>query len=259
MEQRYIEKIIYYYDSNPYALSSKDMSKSCPFHNALNGLAVLYQRDGSVFDLSNGSLEGIISIAANLELDYRDIISWKDLKLQLDELNAGPPKEVRQKRFNRLTQYTEVKYIDQHPHFPALNGQRGVFAKSDIPKGTILGYYSGDAARMGDDMPPLLCSWPLATYNYKMSFFLGRRFIQSYTQWTDGYSLGNAMKLVNTAVPNTRGRRPIKLDNVPSYANLACYFGHFQSSDTIEFISAPFYITFKDVKKGEELMTFYPL
>lgn len=259
MEALYCEKIRYYYENNLYTLSNHDMTKSCPFHNELNRLAVLYQKDGSVFDLCDGTLEGIISVAANLELDYREIISFADLKDQLDMLNSGSSQTVRTKRYDRLMQYTEVQYIEKHPYFPELNGQRGVFAKCDIPKGTILGYYSGDAARMGDDMPPLLCSWPLATYNYKLSFILGRRFIQSYTQWTDGYSLGNAMKLVNTAVPNASGRQAIKPKDAPSFANIACYFGHFETSDIIRFISVPFYISYKDIKKGEELMTFYPL
>ena len=86
---------------------------------------------------------------------------------------------------------------------------------------------------------------------------MGRHFIQSYMEWTDGYILGNMMKLVNSASPEACSRRPVSIEKVPPYGNTACYFGHFITNEKNKYITIPFYITHKDIKKGEEIMTYY--
>lgn len=256
LEQQYAEKLIALYEENPFALEGSNMRESCPYHDKLNAIGILYKKDGSLIDMQNGVLQGLIEVAANLKLDYREIISFTALRDQLKEMLSG---NTREKRYAHFQKYLFVQKIEDHAHFPELNGQRGVFAKQDIPAGTVIGFYSGDAARIGDDMPPLLCSWPLATYDYKLSFLLARRFIQSYVEWTDGYTLGNAMKLVNSAAPMASSRRPVASKDAPSYGNTACYFGHFKTDDSHCYITIPFYITYKAVKKGGEIMTYYPL
>lgn len=248
--------IIELQENNIFALNTADMKKSCPYHIGLNSLPVLFRRDGHIFDLKNGRLTGIIPYAANIKLHYQELISFETLSQQLYDLNSG---DMRHKRGTLLNHTTEIKYIKTHPHFPALSGQRGVFAKNNISKGTVIGYYSGDMASLGDNMPPLLCSWPLATYKHKITFMLTRRFIRTYLEWTDGYILGNSMKLVNTACPQFDGRQPLSLKNAPAYGNIACYFGHFETEDIIKYMTIPFYITMRDITEGEELMTFYPL
>lgn len=252
----FTNEVIRLYDNNPFSLTQSNMRLSCPYHDGLNGIAVLYRKDGTKHELQNGVLKALRPVVANVQINYQEIISFEDMKQQFDDLNFG---NVREKRKNLLDKYTYVSMIKDHPHFQDLNGQRGVFAKQDIPAGTVLGYYSGDAARAGDDMPPLLCSWPISTYKHKLTFYLTRRLIATYLEWTDGYSIGNSMKLVNTAIPSFTGRSPISKENMPSYGNTGCFFGHFETEDNSPFISLPFYMSLRDVKKDEELMTFYPL
>ena len=99
----------------------------------------------------------------------------------------------------------------------------------------------------------------MASYQYKWSFHLTRHFIHGYTQWIDGYILGNMLKLVNSAIEASHLRRPVKIQDAPKYANVACYFGHFIMNEQPRFITMPFYITYRSIKKDEEIMTYYPL
>ena len=255
-QKQFTQALIDLSEQNIYALNVTDMRKSCPYHDALGGLPVLYHKDGTISDMKNGVLKSIRKMAANLNLDYRDILSFKDLSEQFYHLNTG---NIRQNRYNMLNQYIDVRYIKKHPHFEKLNGQRGVFAKNDIQAGTVLGYYSGDCGYMGDDMPPLLCSWPVGIYYNKLTFTIRRNMMHTYLRWTDGYITGNAMKLVNTAAPIASRRNPVAVKNKPSYGNIACYFGHFQTDDVHKYISIPFYIAIQNIKKDDELMTFYPI
>ena len=153
---------------------------------------------------------------------------------------------------------TEVRYIKEHAYFPELNGQRGVFAKTIIPAGTVLGYVTGDAKKIGDVTPPILCSWPISSYRFKINFMLARHFVHTYTQWVDSYILGNRLKLINSCVPEFTGYKPIKSYDAPYLGNIGCYFGHFVlDNEKPKFMTLPFYIAIRDIAPNEELMTFY--
>jgi hypothetical protein len=219
-------------------------------------LPPLFLNNGSVLTLKNAECVGIIPMAANIEKNYKDFTNETELKHEFKALNKRD--NPFSARFCRLDALTEVRYIREHPYFPELNNQRGVFAKTMIPAGTVLGYVTGDMRKMGDATPPILCSWPAASYKFKVNFMLARHFIHSYTQWVDSYIIGNRLKLVNSCIPEFTGYKPIKGHETPYFGNVGCYFGHFElENEKPKFVTLPFYITTRDIAPHEELMTYY--
>jgi hypothetical protein len=248
--------IIALYEENPFSLGNDDSVHTTPYHAYLDGLPPLFFKNGSMVTLKNAKFAGIIPTAANLDKNYKDFTTDADLIHEFKALNNRD--NIAYARSCRLDALTEVRYIKEHPYFPALNNQRGVFAKTLIPAGTVLGYLTGDARKMGDATPPILCSWPMAQYKFKVSFSLARHFIHTYTQWVDSYILGNRLKLTNSCVPDFTGYKPIKPEDAPYFGNIGCYFGHFiLDNEKPKFITVPFYIALRDIAIGEELMTFY--
>lgn len=244
------------YEESPFSLGHDDAPDAAPYHACLDKMPPLFFSDGTMLTLKNAEFSGIITKAANLELNYKDVISHQELSQEFKALNKRDnPYEAR---FNRLDALSEVKYIKKHPLFPELNAQRGVFAKTAISKGTVLGYVTGDARKIGDVSPPMLCSWPFASYRFKFSFAMARHFVHTYTQWVDSYILGNRLKLVNSCVPNFKDYRAIKPHNAPDEGNMGCYFGHFTlDNEKLKYVTLPFYMAVRDISEGEELMTFY--
>ncbi|MFT6071555.1 MAG: hypothetical protein ACJAQ0_000084 [Dasania sp.] len=249
-------EIIALYEQNPFSLSSDDSHNTAPYHPYLDQLPPLFFNNGTMINLKNAQFSGLIPTAANLDMNYQDVISKNDLMYEFKALNERDnPGEARAVRLDALT---DVRYIKEHSYFPNLNGQRGVFAKQLIPSGTVLGYVTGDVRKMGDATPPMLCSWPMASYRFKMSFSLARHFVHSYTQWVDSYILGNRLKLVNSCIPDFNSYKPIKKSEAPFQGNVGCYFGHFTlSNEKPKYITVPFYMTLRDIAPDEELMTYY--
>jgi hypothetical protein len=249
-------EIISLYEENPFSLSCDDNVNASPYHAYLDQLPPLFLNNGTILTLKNAKFVGLIPTAANIDIHYKDIITNQDLTHEFKALNER--NNVAQARAIRLEALTEVKYITEHAIFPELIGQRGVFAKTFIPSGTVIGYVTGDMKKMGDATPPILCSWPVASYRLKMSFTLARHFVHSYTQWVDSYILGNRLKLVNSCIPSFNSYKPIKLLNAPNYGNVGCFFGHFiLDNESPKYITLPFYMTIRDIAPQQELMTFY--
>ncbi len=248
--------IIALYEENPFSLSSHDATNTTPYHPYLDRLPPLFFKNGSVATLKNAKFAGMIPTAANLDKNYKDFTTDTNLIQEFKALNnRDNPADAR---FCRLDALTEVRYIKEHPYFSELNSQRGLFAKTIIPAGTVLGYLTGDARKMGDATPPILCSWPMADYKFKVSFTLARHFVHTYTQWVDSYILGNRLKLTNSCIPDFTAYKPIKPENAPYFGNIGCYFGHFiLENEKPKFITVPFYVALRDIAIGEELMTFY--
>jgi hypothetical protein len=249
-------EIIGLYEDNPFTLSCNDATNTSPYHAYLDQLPPLFLNNGTMLTLKNAQFTGLIPTAANVDINYKDIISNQDLDYEFKSLNERD--NVLQARAIRLEALTEVKYIKEHPQFSQLNGQRGVFARTFIPAGTVIGYVTGDVKKMGDATPPVLCSWPFASYRLKMSFKLARHFVHSYTQWVDSYILGNRLKLVNSCIPDFNNYKPIKFSDAPAFGNIGCFFGHFILNDEKpKYITVPFYMAIRDIPPQEELMTFY--
>jgi|GEM_PF-2774515 len=249
-------EIINLYEENPFTLSCDDAVNTSPYHAYLDQLPPLFLNNGSMVHLKNAQFKGLIPTAANINIHYKDVISDQDLMYEFKALNERElPSEARAIRLNALT---DVRYIKEHLYHPELVGQRGVFASTIIPAGTVLGYVTGDMRKMGQATPPILCSWPMASYRFKMSFKLARHFVHSYTQWVDSYILGNRLKLINSCIPQFSGYKPIKYSDAPFSGNVGCFFGHFALEDeNPAYVTLPFYMTLRDIAPDEELMTFY--
>jgi hypothetical protein len=248
--------IISLYEDNPFTLGHDDCDTTSPYHQALDSLPPLFLKNGTMLTLKNAEFVGIIPVAANIERNYKEFTNQIELRHEFNALNKREnPLFSRGCRLNALT---EVRYIKEHPYFPQLNNQRGVYATTIIPAGTILGYVTGDAHKMGDATPPTLCSWPMSTYKFKVNFTLARHFVHSYTQWVDSYIIGNRLKLINSCIPEFKGYKPIQSTDAPYYGNIGCYFGHFElENEKPKFITLPFYMAMRDIATGEELMTYY--
>lgn len=244
------------YEENPFSLGHDDAPDTSPYHPYLDRLPPLFFNDGRMINLKGAEFTGIITNAANLDQHYKEITTRQELAQEFKALNMRDnPLEAR---FNRLEALTEVRYIKEHPLFPELNYQRGVYAKSLIPAGTVIGYVTGDAKKIGDTTPPILCSWPIASYRFKFSFAMARHFVHTYTEWVDSYIIGNRLKLVNSCIPDFKGYKPIKPNKAPEYGNIGCYFGHFISeNEKPKYMTVPFYLALRDIHPDEELMTFY--
>ncbi len=248
--------IIALYEDNPFSLSSDDYVNASPYHAYLDKMPPLFFQNGTVLTLKNAEFAGIIPTAANLEKNYTEFTTHTNLVHEFKALNKRD--DPAYARYCRLDALTEVRYLKEHPYFPELNNQRGVFAKTIIPAGTVLGYVTGDARKIGDATPPILCSWPLASYKFKMSFMLARHFVHTYTQWVDSYILGNRLKLINSCIPEFTGYKAINTYEAPYFGNVGCYFGHFVlNNEKPKFVTLPFYMTLRDIAPHEELMTFY--
>jgi hypothetical protein len=248
--------IISLYEDNPFTLGNDDCVNTSPYHRTLDSFPPLFLKNGTMLTLKNAEFVGIIPMAANIEKNYKEFTNHIELKHEFNALNKR--ENPLFSRACRLDALTEVRYIKEHPYFPELNHQRGVYAKTIIPAGTILGYVTGDAHKIGDATPPTLCSWPISSYRFKVNFMLARHFVHSYTQWVDSYIIGNRLKLINSCIPEFKGYKPIKSHESPYYGNVGCYFGHFELvNEKPKFITIPFYIATRDIGIGEELMTYY--
>ena len=176
-----------------------------------------------------------------LDLNYRYFVTESNLKTQIHELNNTTDRNAR------LQKMVYAKRIQSHAFFETLNGQRGVFAKSDIPAGTIIDYYSGEYMQYPAPMPPTLCTWRTHKTYSRLNHLWNHRKTSRFSGWTDAFVLGNMMKLVNSCYAH---------NTLLSYiCNIGCYFFHFKSQEY--HLSLPVYVTTKDIAKDSELLAFY--
>ena len=258
---RFIDTVAELEAENPFSLrknaqfAAKD-KKIAPYHPACDYLPVLLGENGVSLDTADARLVAVWNNAANIALSYKAVTSLKKLTADFDALFSAPDGRGLG---DRLAETTVIKTPADRALFPELNGQRSLFARCDLPAGTVLGLVSGDAGKIGDKLPPVLCSWPYARYRNRLSFWLRRNFPYSYIRWIDSYVIGNRLKLVNSCCPNFNGIKPLTLKIAPSFGNVGCFFGHFSSPRAPRYFTLPFYMAIKDIKAGEELFTFYAL
>lgn len=218
-------------------ISEKNLA---PYHPLLNNLPPLICKDHHI-DFTQAKCLGVSQAQPYLNLKYEYVVSKKAMIQQIDYLN-----QIKDKN-QHLNEFVTVKRIQEHPHFPKLNGQRGVFAKHDIPAGTLIDYYSGEYRTSPDLMPPMLCSWSVQKSNSWIGYKYKTRKIKSYGGWTDAFILGNMMKLVNSCYSSNT--------LISEIGNIGCYYAHLKTKDY--YLSLPFYMTIKDISQGSELLAHY--
>jgi hypothetical protein len=217
--------------------TEKDLA---PYHPRLNNLPPLIIPN-PIIDFKTLICLKITEAQPYLKLNYLTFTTNKHLKEQIDLLNTLSDRNAR------LDTMVYVKRIQEHAFFNHLNGQRGVFAKTDIPAGTIIDYYSGEYAEYPAPMPPTLCTWRIVVSHSYLSYLWKSRKISRFNGWTDAFILGNMMKLVNSCYSN--------YFNNPDIGNIGCYFFHFKAKN--HYLSLPVYVSIKDIPKDSELLTFY--
>ena len=217
--------------------SEKDLS---PYHPRLNNLPPIIMPN-NIIDFKTLICLKITEAQPYLNLDYRTFTNDNYLKTQIHALNTITDRNAR------LYNMVYVKRIKDHAFFNHLNGQRGVFAKTDIPAGTIIDYYSGEYAEYPAPMPPTLCTWRVLVSHSYLSHAWKSRKISRFNGWTDAFILGNMMKLVNSCYSHYYSN--------PDIGNIGCYFFHFQAKN--HYLSLPVYVAIKDIPKDSELFTFY--
>jgi hypothetical protein len=211
-----------------------------PYHPLLNNLPPLLLPD-KMIDFTSLECFKITEAQPYLDLKYDYFKSKTHLCQQIHDLNITTDRNAR---LNRLVY---VKRIKEHPYFDGLNGQRGVFAKTDITAGTIIDYYSGEYAQYPQAMPPILCTWRVQKSENWLKYAWQHRNISRFNGWTDAFILGNMMKLVNSCYSHQK--------IISDIGNIACYFFHFKSRGL--YLSLPVYVATKDIPKNTELLTFY--
>jgi hypothetical protein len=197
--------------------------------------------DNHIINFKNLKCFKITQAQPYLKLKYTDFSTTTDLKQQIHDLNNIADRNAR------LNKMVYVKRITDHKHFKELNGQRGVFAKTNIPKGTIIDYYSGEYAQYPQLMPPMLCTWRIQTAKNWFSYQWKNFSIFNENAWVDAFILGNMMKLVNSCYSNHH--------IVKDIGNIGCYFFHFKSPQL--YLSLPVYVAIKDITTETELLSFY--
>jgi hypothetical protein len=212
----------------------------CPYHPMLNNLPPLILPN-KVINFATLNCFKITQAQPFLDLDYRYFTTENNLKTQIHELNNTADRNAR------LHKIAYPKRIKNHAYFDNLNGQRGVFAKTDIPAGTIIDYYSGEYQEYPAPMPPILCTWRVNQSEHWFSHFWNHRKISRFSGWTDAFVLGNMMKLVNSCYTHNTLLSDI--------GNIGCYFFHFKSKQY--YLSLPVYVATKDIAKDSELLAFY--
>lgn len=224
---------------NELSLNNTESNLS-PYHPMLNNLPPLILPN-MIIRLQNLQCFNITEAQPYLNFNYKNFTTKKHLTHQIDELNNIYDRNTR------LNNFVYVKRIKEHSYFDALNGQRGVFAKTDIPAGTIIEYYSGEYAQYPQPMPPMLCTWRVQKSENWLKNQWQHRKISRFSGWTDAFILGNMMKLVNSCSTAT--------STIPEIGNIGCYYFHFKSKDL--YVSLPVYVAIKDISKNSELLTFY--
>jgi hypothetical protein len=217
--------------------SEKNLS---PYHPMLNNLPPLIIPDKKI-DFKTLQCTKVTQAQPYLKLDFRSFATEIHLKNQIHTLNAITDRNAS------LSTLVYVKRIKDHACFDDLNGQRGVFAKTNIAAGTIIDYYSGEYEQYPAPMPPILCTWRVQKSHSYLDFCWKSRKISRFNGWTDAFILGNMMKLVNSCYSNG--------NLIPDIGNIGCYFFHFQSKGL--YLSLPVYVAIKDIPKNTELLAFY--
>jgi hypothetical protein len=233
------EKFTHLKFENELSLNPSEKNLS-PYHPMLNNLPPLILHD-TIIDFQALRCFKITQAQPYLNLDFRYCVTEDDLKHKIHELNTITDRNAR------LNTMVYVQRIKDHDFFNDLNGQRGVFAKTDIPAGTIIDYYSGEYTAYPAPMPPLLCTWRVQKSLSYLDYLWKYRKISRFSGWTDAFILGNMMKLVNSCYSQHTV--------ISDIGNIGCYFFHFKSKGF--YVSLPVYVAIKDITKDSELLTFY--
>ncbi len=221
--------------------SEKNLSPYHPMLNNLPPLTVSNKNPDKKIDFKTLQCTKITQAQPYLNQKYFSFTNDIHLKNQIHDLNSVTDRNAH------LNTLVCVKRITDHACFDGLNGQRGVFAKTDIAAGTIIDYYSGEYATYPAPMPPILCTWRVQKSESYLDFCWKSRKISRFNGWTDAFILGNMMKLVNSCYYHGK--------MVADIGNIGCYFFHFKSKGL--YLSLPVYVALKDIPKNTELLAFY--
>lgn len=183
-------------------------------------------------------------------------ILYENIKMQMEKI-LTMSNQNRAKFLDELLNEVTITEKDCNkyklPH--VMISQKGIIAKKDIKKNTVLGFYSGIYARDLSDIIHLKSFFTndqLSLYTYSLGS------IGSYPRII-GYKYGNKLSLINASISYDKSAHELAKEyNLRNnLIVIRAKSGENSYQDDPNFFDLVTFITLKDIKKGEQLFYDY--